>query len=528
MPFNRTRTIGVGLLVLSAAGVARADVPPPGTVVYYSPPTSKIFLGSPGIAQLGDGTLLVKCDEFGPGSTEKVAAVTRVFRSADRGVTWSPAATVNGIYWCNVFEHRGAVYMIGTHHEYGPLVVVKSTDGGTTWTKPADDKSGLVRPGKWHTAPVPVVEHAGRLWRAVEDAAGPGGWGLNFHPHLISIPVDGDLLDAAQWTVSEAVPRDGGWLGGQFAYTLEGNAVVDRAAGRVRDVLRTDKPQLAAVATADADGRRLTIDPAFDRMPFEGVDKKFEIRWDARANLYFALANPALPGGGTGDQRNTLALYASPDLRTWTMRCVLLHHPDAARHAFQYADWTTDGDDLLVASRTAWDSPAGLPGRGHDADYLTFHRFGHFRTMTMADGVQVPALTPVVRDVGPLRISGHGFRVATLDNGVRAFTNRPYVWADVPPSLRGATLTQGDGGFGGHIAVEATGGPADLWVVTAGPTDGVDWSSFTAVPSLAFHYTDKGRSAAHVYRRRLAAGERVTLPQGNWAGVHVLVPAAKG
>ena len=521
-----TTSAAVALTLLAAAAIA-APPPPPGVVVHYTPPPSKVFVGSPGIARLRDGTLLAKCDDFGPASGDHTAGVTRVFRSADRGVTWTPAAKLSGVYWANVFEHRDAVYMVGTHHEYGQLVVVKSSDGGTTWTTPTDARTGLIRPGKWHTAPVPMVEHAGRLWRGVEDAEGPGGWGLNFHPHLMSILVDGDLLDANQWTVSDPVPRDGKWLGGPFAAMLEGNAVFDRAAGKVRDVLRTDKQELAAVATADESGRRLSVDPAFDRMPFQGVDKKFEIRWDQTAQMYFALANPAVTSSAkTGDCRNTLALYGSVDLRTWSMRCVLLHHPDAAHHAFQYADWTTDGDDLLVASRTAWDGPDGLPGRGHDADYLTFHRFARFRTLTMADGVQVPQLAVVTHDVGGLRITGRGFTLSRLDNGQPAFANRPYVWADVPPSLRGATVTHGDGDFHGTITVEATGGPTELTVFTAGPTTGVDLTGFTPVPSLKFCYTDGGRSAAAVYRRPLAAGQRVTLPTGNWAGVHVLVPAA--
>ena len=101
--------------------------------------------------------------------------------------SWSEVAKIDGLFWSNIFEHRGAVYMIGTHHHHGALVVYKSTDGGTSWSTPADGKIGLIREGKFHTAPVPVVIHNGRLWRAVEDGDGPAGWGQMYRPRVMSI-----------------------------------------------------------------------------------------------------------------------------------------------------------------------------------------------------------------------------------------------------------------------------------------------------------------------------------------------------
>jgi hypothetical protein len=314
-----------------------------------------------------------------------------VYRSTDRGSSWREIAKIDGLFWSNIFEHRGAVYMIGTHHHHGALVVTKSADGGETWTTPQDGKSGLIREGKFHTAPVPVLEHKGRLWRAVEDGDGPAGWGQMYRPRVMSIPVDGDLLDANQWTITNPIERDGGWLGGTFWCVLEGNVVVDRE-GVLRNILRSNHDDVAAVTTISADGESESIDPAFDRTSLPGSSKKLLIRWDAPSQLYWALSNPPAPNSGekgSPEMRNTLALFNSPDLRQWTMRCVLLHHPDRAKHAFQYPDWITEGDDLLVASRTAFDDGLGGAIRAHDANYLTFHRFKNFRKLTMADGVQV-------------------------------------------------------------------------------------------------------------------------------------------
>ena len=355
----------------------------PGVVITHIPAKTEIYIGSAGIVRLSDGAYLAKHDEFGPKSTEHTSAITRVYRSDDRGKSWHEIAKIDGLFWANIFEHRDAVYMIGAHHHHGALVVYKSTDGGKTWSTPRDAKSGLIRTGKFHTAPMPIITHNGRLWRAVEDGDGPDGWGQMYRPHVMSIPVDGDLLAANEWTITNPIEREGGWLGSDFWCVLEGNAVVDRD-GVVRDILRSDHENTAAVTTISADGKTQSIDPKFDRASLPGSSKKMLIRWDEPSQLYWALTNPTPPG--TPDKkatkvRNTLAVFTSPDLRQWTQRSVLLQHPEPEFHAFQYPDWIVEGDDMLVASRTAFDDGEGGAHRAHDANYLTFHRFTNFRKL---------------------------------------------------------------------------------------------------------------------------------------------------
>ncbi|UCD51676.1 MAG: exo-alpha-sialidase, partial [Phycisphaerales bacterium] len=79
----------VGCLVSVAAATA-AEVP--GVVMAYSPPSSQIYIGSPGLAVCPDGTYVAKYDDCGEGSSEWTSAVTRVLRSRDHGASWEPAA----------------------------------------------------------------------------------------------------------------------------------------------------------------------------------------------------------------------------------------------------------------------------------------------------------------------------------------------------------------------------------------------------------------------------------------------------
>jgi hypothetical protein len=369
----------------------------PGVVVAYSPAASGIYLGSPGIVILPDGTYLAKHDEFGPNSTERTSAVSHVYRSTDRGQSWQHLARVDGLFWANIFHHRGAIYLMGTSagHNRGYCVIRRSTDGGRTWTEAENATSGLLFPDlSYATAPMPVVIYNGRIWRTMEDEKSGGGWGHSFRALMMSAPVEADLLVASNWTSTNAIPRDPAWLDGQFRGWLEGNAVVDPD-GRVVNILRVnvEAPSRiagkAAVVQISDDGRTATFDPETGFIDLPGAAKKFTIRYDPESKVYWSLTNPVMghTDRNAGSVRNTLALLRSEDLRNWELRCILLHHPDVVRHAFQYPDWVFDGDDLIAAIRTAYDDGVGGARNAHDANYLTFHRFENFRDLTMGDSV---------------------------------------------------------------------------------------------------------------------------------------------
>jgi hypothetical protein len=370
---------------------------PPGVVIAHSPASSGIYLGSPGVVKLDDRTLLAKCDEFGPGSTEHSNAVTRLYRSRDGGKNWRRLKDVRGQYWSSIFAHRGAVYLIGPDRHNGQVVIRRSVDRGRTWTEPRDERTGqLTADSGYHCAPVPVVEHAGRLWRAMEDTKGPGGWGSQFRAFMMSAPADADLLLATSWTFSNRVGRDPSWLDGRFGGWLEGNAVVTPE-GRIANMLRADfraHPEKAALIDISADGRTASFDPATGFVEFPGGCKKFTIRRDPRDGSYWTLSNfvPESQRGGEVERtRNTLALVHSRDLRHWEVRSLLLHHPERDHHGFQYVDWVFEAADLIAVVRTAFDDETGGAHNSHDSNFITFHCWRSFRALTMKDSVAVAA-----------------------------------------------------------------------------------------------------------------------------------------
>lgn len=386
-----------GLLANAPAEpTAPSSTPPPGVVVNHRPQSSGIFIGSPSLAVLPNGDYVASHDEFGPSSTEHVSAVSRVFRSTDRGLSWTPIARIDGQFWSTLFTHRGALYLLGTHKHHGNTIIRRSTDGGVTWTDPEGPASGLLlADGEYHCAPVPVLEHAGRLWRAMEHRNPPRGWGVTYCAGMLSVPVEADLLNRTNWTFSNFLPGDTNWLGGAFGGWLEGNAVL-APDGRVLDILRVDTtgyPEKAALVEISPDGRAARFDPETGFIDFPGSAKKFCIRHDPKSGAYWSLAT-AVPKqfqstAKPASIRNTLALLSSPDLKRWTVRCYLLHHSDTRRHGFQYVDWLFDGEDIIALCRTACDDPQGGARNFHDANFLTFHRWRNFRSLTPDDSVKL-------------------------------------------------------------------------------------------------------------------------------------------
>ena len=366
----------------------------PGVVVDHSPASSEQYVGSPGICVLSNGDYLAKDDRFGP--KQPVPTLTRVFRSTDRGRTWSHLSDMLGMTWASIFVHRENVYLMGTDDYNGRTVIRKSSDGGKTWTVPVNKDSGLLVPdGRYHCAPVPVVEHSGRLWRGMEDSMGPGNWGHHFRAFMMSAPVDADLLKADNWISTNHIGRDPEWLDNKFDGWLEGNAVVTPD-GHIVDFLRvaySPEGEKAAIINISDDGKTATFDPETGFVGFPGGAVKFTIRFDPTTRLYWSLTNyipPKHAGPDPGGTRNTLTLTCSPDLRHWTVKCVLLYHPDRQKHGFQYVDWLFEGNDLIAVCRTAFDDGLGGAHNMHDANFMTFHRVKNFRKLTMKDSVPFP------------------------------------------------------------------------------------------------------------------------------------------
>ncbi len=364
-------------------------------VVHFSPSATGIYLGSPSIIRLDNGDLLAGMDMFGPNAPEPT--VSLIFRSKDDGATWRYVTDITPSFWAGFFKHRGAVYYLGCSGPNKAIVIRKSEDHGHTWTSPEDKNSGLLFPqgdeAGYHCAPMPVVLHEGRLYRAFENNY-THEWPEGFRSLVISAKANADLLKAESWRMSnqlvfdqeeypphfgidleEVEERNFGWL--------EGNIVVTPSNQRV-NILRVNSApvvDIAAVVQVHDEGRRVTFDPKTGFINFPGGMTKFAIRHDPKTGLYWTIAN----GNTNPDnprQRNSLSLYSSEDAMDWKHHAVLLEDKEDydnigndSKVGFQYIDFRFDGDDIIFLSRTAYKDAHNY----HDANYMTFHRIEDFR-----------------------------------------------------------------------------------------------------------------------------------------------------
>ncbi len=359
----------IAKLVLAFCFAVAAPAPP-GVVIDYEPAQSGLYIGSPSIVILPNGDYVSSHDLFGPKAAHQTAPVTKIFRSRARGKTWQKMAQLDHQFWSNLFVHQGQVFLMGTNFEYGRIVIRRSLDNGATWS----DAAFLTNDPGYHTAPVPMLEKDGRLWRAMEFHP-DGPWG-HFEAFMMSTPADGDLLDPNSWTMTERLPYPAN--AGEGATWLEGNAVA-APDGSVLDILRVANVEKAAILKVQSDKLRFE-----GLVEFPGGSKKFSIRYDPTTRMYWTLSNPALKeyamsAKDPGSVRNTLVLMSSKDLHKWTIARTILSHPDPEKHGFQYVDWQFDQSDIVAVSRTGFDDDFGGPPRAHDANYLTFHRIQDFR-----------------------------------------------------------------------------------------------------------------------------------------------------
>jgi hypothetical protein len=381
----------------------------PGVVVAKAPIVNRSFVASPAIAILKDGSYVVSHDQYGVAFKGK-PKITTVYRSKDKGFTWKKQAEIEGLYWASFLVLNKDLYLMGTSQSIGDIVICKSSDNGLTWTKPLNSKTGLLFEGRYHTAPTTFVAHKGRVWRAYEEDPDPNN-PRHFEAFVLSAPENSDLLDAKNWVKSNGLEFDVNLINARAPRWREGN-MVPGPDGNMVNLIRLESRQkpkdtyklkgavegmtryeIAGKIDVSDNGKTASFNPEKGLVSFPGAETKFSVRYDPVSKRYWSLVNKITSNKPGSDfkvsphhQRNVVMLTSSPDLVNWTEHAKLLRWNEGKtitmedKYAFQYLDWVFDGNDIIAASRTAWDSV-----NYHDSNYITFHRFKGFRNMVMGD-----------------------------------------------------------------------------------------------------------------------------------------------
>ena len=401
--------------------------------VIHSPEPKTVYCYSPGIERLASGRLVATMDLGGPGVRKLTGAMTasgeqgKVFTSDDHGKTWLHRADFP-FYHERPFVAGRSLYILGHDTD---LMIIRSDDGGNTWTKPATLTSGQ----QWHQAPCNVWRANGKIYLVMERVTDPSmkWWPVSvLAPVVMSAKLDSDLCKRDSWTFSnEIVYRDvaknvsglgvpfytpmtstapdnpgdkrtmapPGWLETNIVQFDDPNNLWHDPSGHTFYLwarAHTGFTNMACIAKAvEADDGSIKVSlataPSGAKMlyvPCPGGQMKFHIIYDPVDKLFWLLASQAtdsmtrpdkLPANRFGlpdNERQRLVLYFSKNCMDWCFAGVVAMGK-AANQARSYASMVIDGDDLCVLSRSGDENAKSA----HDGDMITFHRVRRFREL---------------------------------------------------------------------------------------------------------------------------------------------------
>ncbi|HOJ34454.1 MAG TPA: sialidase family protein [Candidatus Hydrogenedentes bacterium] len=407
------------------------------TIVYESPDPATVYAYSPGLAILPNGRLVATMDQGGPGTLTRddIPRIDgrvwrgRIYTSDDHGKTWQFRGKMP-LEHARPFVAGDTMYVLGHDNDLG---VMKSADGGTTWTGPY----WLTKGETWHQAPCNVWYTRGRIYLVMEKVTKPDfpHWPVAvLAPVLMSADVHADLALRENWTFSNeysyknAIEEAGkpnligvpfftpgyttpeseknprpmsppGWLETNVVQFYDPNHVWYDDTGRTFYLwmrAHTGSTNLAAIAKAvESEDGKLTVTlaraPSGEPMlyvPCPGGQMKFHILYDDVTKLFWLLSSQATDSMTRPDrlpenrynlpnnERHRLVLHFSKNCMDWCFagRIADTGEYGQGRH---YASMVIDNDDLHVLSRSG-DSRAKS---AHDGNLITFHTVRKFRNL---------------------------------------------------------------------------------------------------------------------------------------------------
>lgn len=402
-----------------------------GTVVYESPTPKTLFCYTPGLARLEGGRLVATMDLGGPG-LKKGSPRGRVFTSDDHGRTWAPRTSFPFIH-ARPFAAGKSLYVLG---HSGDLMIIRSDDGGQTWSKPVK----LTAKQSWHQSACSVVHAKGCVYLVMERRVTSRiiGWAVGeLAPVLLRGKEDADLTQRENWTFAselsfhDTIPKIEtdpaidffgvpffpapypagslpslrrnsapiGWLETNVVRITDPDHVWCDPGGNTIHLwarAHTGGTGYAAIAKVveNQDGTMTTMlehVPSGKKIlfvPCPGGQMRFHVLYDEPTKFYWLLSTQATDSMTRADrlpanrfnlpnnERHRLQLHFSKNMIDWCFAGIVAMGASAgeARH---YASLAIDGDDLHVLSRSG-DSRAKS---AHDGNLITFHTVKNFRKL---------------------------------------------------------------------------------------------------------------------------------------------------
>ncbi|MGD9873914.1 MAG: sialidase family protein [Kiritimatiellia bacterium] len=281
------------------------------TPVFQSDPDSKVSPCSPSIEIMPGGRIIVAFSQNGPGIKGLPGKKARhprtghwmqgrILVSNDHGQKWQETHLFP-FRNARLFRDGHILFLIG---ENGELQIIKSADGGLTWSEPAQLTTHPDAEGDYAEPPAGIFaddQHIAMVWmrNTVADPKGPCPLSAVF----MRAARGTNLTSPKQWTVVETRTLPGRsdeplWRDAHVVRITDPDHVLHSAdAGSSQLIFRAHGlggRAMMAIA-ADQDGV-LKMEPArkqdqdFTFFPFPGGHARFQILFDAETKLYWLIS----------------------------------------------------------------------------------------------------------------------------------------------------------------------------------------------------------------------------------------------
>ncbi len=409
--------------------------------VFKTPKPGEVFAYSPGIERLDTGRLIATLDLGGPGMDQwpepkgiryGAPVQGKVYTSDDGGKTWLHRVDFPFMH-ARPFKAGRSVYVLG---QAGDLMIIRSDDGGETWTKPRSLSKGK----DWTQASSKVHYANGCVYLTMNlrPYYHSGIWPASIEaPVLMRGNLEDDLTRTKNWDFSNIVafrdlvsPKELdyfgvpffrsefdtsyqiapgrnmspiGWLETNVVQFVDPGHVWHDASGKTFHLwsrAHTGGTGYAAIAKVVEKGPQpgtgkmevmMESVPSGKKVlyvPCPGGQMKFHVLYDEETELYWLLSSQAtdsmtkateLPKNRYGlpnNERHRLVLHFSKNMVDWIFAGVVAmgETPNQSRH---YASMDFDGDDLVILSRSGDRSAKNA----HDGNIISFHRVKDFRDL---------------------------------------------------------------------------------------------------------------------------------------------------
>ena len=422
----------------AAGGDFMRPMAPIKSIMYRSPDPKTVYTYSPGICALESGRLIGTLDVGGQGverhyqntaysKTEGYQFCGMVFISDDHGATWRQTVQFP---FCHArpFTAGKSLYVLGHAKD---LRIIRSDDGGETWTEAAELTSGEF----WHQAPANVCYAGENVYLVMERVPdGVTGWPVRaLEPVLMRGNIHDDLTLPESWTFSDSMEfrqvmqyentdyfgipfypldlEEGtrlsngaycaplGWLETNVVHISDENHIWYDPTGHTFHLFmraHTGRTNYCCVmkVVEQSDGSmkmERVVAPSGKTLlylPMPGGQMKFHILYDAPSGLYWLLSSQSTDSmakpetmssqrfGLPDNERHRLQLHFSTNCVDWCFAGLvdMGKSPLESRH---YASMCISGEYLYILSRSGDEEACSA----HNTDIITLHEIPNFRNL---------------------------------------------------------------------------------------------------------------------------------------------------